>query len=629
LYEVQRKAQVGILITSRSLEQWLSNDIPRIEIGGLQPQDASLYADDLLASRPKADERRKVAAFGDLMSFLDGHPLSMRLTLPHLERIEPQALLDGLRGQGEFPAGFEGGQDRLASLGACVHYSFRHLPQQDQQRLLGISLFESVVDIHALYLLSRHDMSPKRFRGVTIDDWKKSLERCSDAGLLTPLGSIYRMHPALPGFLTSLWKKEAGSLFEDEHEQALVACIHAHAQLGSHFFDQIARGDAETVMSVLFLEKISFLRMMVEALNRNLYAQAQDILLPVNDIWNSRGLYAEARDWIDRLRELLEADDGTMPDLGSEAGALWLFATGSEAYRAIRAGELETAEKVYDDMRKILEKSDFESMKNHLASCYHQLGWVIQERGDLDSAESWYKKALVIFEALENRSNMASSYHQLGIVAQERGDLDSAESWYKKALVIFEALENRLDVAFSYDQMGIVAQKRGDLDSAESWYKKSLEISEALGNRPGVAISYHQLGIVAQECGDLDSAESWYKKSLEISEALGNRPGVAISYHQLGIVAQKRGDLDSASYGQMGLMMQQDERYPDAFSYFLQAFLILDKLKAPSAQQALGALCKVAVESQDRWQGWLEELMEDKNSCSQLEKLILQKMKSL
>ena len=71
-----------------------------------------------------------------------------------------------------------------------------------------------------------------------------------------------------------------------------------------------------------------------------------------------------------------------------------------------------------------------------MASTYHQLGIIAQDRGRLDEAEDWYRKALAIKEELGNRPGMASTYHRLGMTAQDRGRLDEAEDWFRKALAI-------------------------------------------------------------------------------------------------------------------------------------------------------------------------------------------------
>ncbi len=479
LRKVQDQAAVGILITSRSSEPWLGTDPVPLEVGGLNPQDAALYADDLLAARPKAQEKRNARPFGDLMDFLGGHPLSMRLILPHLERVDAQTLLKGLKGQGELPPGFEGGKGRLESLGASVHYSFRHLPEKVRQRLPVLSLFEGVVDVGILALLSGQDNLPDFLRGVTKEDWETTLSQCCDTGLLTPIGSgIYQMHPALPGYLSALWKTAAGGRFQGQYEQVLVATIDAHAKLGAWLSKQINAGRAETAMAVLFLEKPTLLRMLQEAMSRKLYSQAQAILQPVNELWNARGLYVEARGWVERLQDVLESKAGAAPEIESAAGALWLFAVGSQANRSNRAGDLDAAEKIYDDIRKTLERSESKTSKRHLATAYHQLGMVAQDRGDLAAAETWYKKSLEIKESIGNRPGMASSYHQLGIVAQDRGDLAVAETWYKKSLEIDETLGNRPGMATAYGQLGLLAEKRGDRSEALDWMVRCICLFE-------------------------------------------------------------------------------------------------------------------------------------------------------
>jgi tetratricopeptide (TPR) repeat protein len=48
------------------------------------------------------------------------------------------------------------------------------------------------------------------------------------------------------------------------------------------------------------------------------------------------------------------------------------------------------------------------------------------------------------------RSGTAVIYHQLGSTAQDRGRLDEAEDWYRKALTIFEELGDRPGMAATY-----------------------------------------------------------------------------------------------------------------------------------------------------------------------------------
>jgi tetratricopeptide (TPR) repeat protein len=95
------------------------------------------------------------------------------------------------------------------------------------------------------------------------------------------------------------------------------------------------------------------------------------------------------------------------------------------------------------------------------------------------------------------------------MVSQWRGDLDRAESWFKKALLIREELNNRPRIAKCYHQLGMIAQMRGDFGGAESWYQNALEINKTLGNLQGMASSFGQLGQLAEERGVLTEALHW------------------------------------------------------------------------------------------------------------------------
>jgi hypothetical protein len=175
-----RKSKSALLITSRSEERWLGGPeaFVRCEVGGLAGRDALQYVEHLLAPQAKATAWRqdrdsfKVAketeAFKDLIDYLGGHPLGLKLILPRLSEASPSALLAGLKGQGALPAGFGGAEGRLASLGASLYYSFRHLPEEDQRRLVILSLFEKVASV---IILGTMEHAPSRFQGLRRGRW--------------------------------------------------------------------------------------------------------------------------------------------------------------------------------------------------------------------------------------------------------------------------------------------------------------------------------------------------------------------------------------------------------------------------------------------------------------------------
>ncbi|MEV0391243.1 tetratricopeptide repeat protein, partial [Nonomuraea sp. NPDC050643] len=547
-----RAGNSSVLITTRSPEPWLGEQLRRLEVGGLAQHEAIAYAGQLLQPYPNSRPRRQSPVFAELMEWLEGHPLAMKLTLPHLDSTDAGVLLAALRGTAPLPGrddgggGGGGGGDRATSLPACVAYSFIHLPADDRQALTALALMHGIADADVLAIMSQQPQVPAQFHGRSADDWDRVLKRASAVGLLTALGGgMYRIHPALPAYLTSRWRLDQPGDFDQQHTRTTRALLDAYAALSQWLDQQISGGNAQLAITVIGLQRRSLGSMLGHALDHQLWEHAQDIIQALNEYWDFRGLSEEAQGWTDRARLLLETPDGTAPGLNTDAGQLWLFILSSEANRQLRAHRLEEAQHTYLTLLTALQQQT-PPTQGHIAAVHHQLGTVAQERGRLDEADAWYHQSLTIFEELGNRPGMANTYHQLGTVAQDRGRLDEADAWYHQSLTIEEELGNRPGMADSYHQLGTVALLRGRLDEADAWYRKSLTIFEELGNRPGMADSYHQLGTVALLRGRLDEADAWYRKSLTIFEELGNRPGMAGSYHQLGTVALLRGRLDEA-----------------------------------------------------------------------------------
>ncbi|NUR02638.1 MAG: tetratricopeptide repeat protein, partial [Streptomyces sp.] len=472
----------AVVITSRSREDWLG-DVRRIEIGGLNPEEAVQYADRLLEPYPRAQPRRQQRAFADLITWLDGHPLSMRLILPLLDGADPQALLDGLHGTASLPARDDGG--RTTSLAACISYSITHLPPDDRAALSAVALFHGVADADVLAIFSRRPEVPEQFRSFGKQDWERVLNQATTVGLLTALGSgMYRIHPALPAYLADRWRTDTAADYIRQHADATRALLDAYAALGQWLNQQIEGGDAQLAITVIGVQRSTMGALLGYAMDHRLWEQAQDIAQPLDEYWDVRGLSEEARVWVDRARLALEDANGAPPELATTAGGLWLFLVGSEAARQIRARRLDEADRTYTSILDALQELPVtDDRQRFISVAYHQLGTVAQERGRWDEAENWYRKSLTIKEELGNRPGTANTYHNLGTVAQERGRWDEAENWYRKSLTISEELGNRPGTASTYHQLGTVAQERGRWDEAEDWYRKSLTISEELGDR--------------------------------------------------------------------------------------------------------------------------------------------------
>lgn len=184
-------------------------------------------------------------AFGELLDWLGGHPLSMRLTLPRLDTTSPETLLAGLQGTIPLPGDDEPGGGRTTSPAASITYSFTHLTGATRRLLPAVCRFYGVTDEDILAIFSRVDGVPEQFADASRQEWTAVLDDAAGVGLLTPLGAgMYQVHPALPGYLAAQRRAEQPEGHDQVRDAATRALATATAALAEWLRRQIQTGDA-------------------------------------------------------------------------------------------------------------------------------------------------------------------------------------------------------------------------------------------------------------------------------------------------------------------------------------------------------------------------------------------------
>jgi tetratricopeptide (TPR) repeat protein len=591
-----------VLITSRTSEEWLG-EVGRVGVKGLAKQEAAEYADTLLADYPRARDRRARRAFGDLMEWLDGHPLSMRLILPRLDTVDPEVLLAGLRGTVPLArAGDLEAEGWSRSLWAGITYSYAHLSQAAQRLLHAISLFQAVADWSLLSLLSdpgalaEFPEIPPRFTDAADRDWEAAFSEAARVGLVTRVRgsvSIYEVHPALPAFLAAAWRAEEPGRYEEQRAAATGALARVQASACLYFLQEMESDDVLIALGTIAMQRYTMGSLLSFALDHKQWDDAQLILRALNEFWKHTGLDAEFDPWAARVIDMAEGPDGTPPAADTEAGDLWLFVAQRQANRFLTSRRLDEAESLYLKILAAEQSIDSPVGGQNTASTFRQLGRVATARGNADEAAEWYRKAsqaeegngggdgrdgelsvarhyrhlgsaafdrgnfnearewhckaLVIREEAGDRVGIAESYHDLGLAAEHQGDLDDAVGWYRKELGVLASLVSPLRMADAYSQLGNVALRKSQLKEAEKWHREALAIREGFGDRQGAGACYGNLGIIAHRNHRFTEAEDWYRQALAIAEEYASPERIASSCHALGMLAQTRGQLENAA----------------------------------------------------------------------------------
>lgn len=245
----------------------------------------------------------------------------MRLVLPHLHSTGPATILDQLRDTGGQFLG-DDSQGRTVSLAGSIAYSYQHLSTDEQRMLVVLGLLHGVGDTAVLALLSAVATVPERFLHRRATDWVALLDRATDLGLVTALGtSMYAVHPALPSYLAARWHHEEPD-YPDQRAATASALVDAYAAFAGWLDRQITGGDAGLGLTVIRTQRHTLGAMLGYALQAGRYGPAAAIALVLTRFWDTAGMDQEARGWTDRIQLATETAGGTPPSLDTPAGQL-------------------------------------------------------------------------------------------------------------------------------------------------------------------------------------------------------------------------------------------------------------------------------------------------------------------
>lgn len=121
-------------------------------------------------------------------------------------------------------------------------------------------------------------------------------------------------------------------------------------------------------------------------------------------------------------------------------------------------------------------------------------------QGDLDAAETWFRRAA-------EGGNAHVAEFGLAVLLEQRGRPGDAEGWYRRSAEhgLAEAMLN----------LGTLLQERGEYDEAESWYYRAL--------RAGHLPAEVNLGALHWRRGNLEEGRSWYQRAADRGDELARQ----------------------------------------------------------------------------------------------------------
>ena len=181
-----------------------------------------------------------------------------------------------------------------------------------------------------------------------------------------------------------------------------------------------------------------------------------------------------------------------------------------------------------------------------IASCEAALGELLHRQGVYDEAWLWLERALTTFNQVGDARGEAQTLHSAGTVAVQQGDYDTARARYEQSIAIRRTLDDKPGIAALLNNLGIIARRQGRLAMAQSLYEQSLAIVREVDHKWSIAMFLNNLGNLSLQEGDTMRARTQLEEAVAIQREIGDRFHVALFLHTLGNVARSQGEFREA-----------------------------------------------------------------------------------
>ena len=534
LHEFLEKINGGkskVLITSTDLESWISSDLCcSYGMRGLEDEDRWDFC-KIICNGRGIEASRDDPSLIQLLNVLDGHPGAMRLILPKLEGQSASSIVSQHQKNIDEILPYTESNDIDLNLFAMLRFVEDDLSDIMLEFLPLFSYYEGAFEVELFSsVLGIYKAAAGIWPEISeIDDVVDSfVDRLHYRGIirkLIPGTNSYYIHPMYTKYLQEIYL----DMIDDEADIS-EAFVYITSKMSTNMMDMENAGkriwfhyNAPTFFSALYQAKLN-----------GQFDQAETILKVLSEFARVCNNNREAELLLMDLAELQISKDNP-----GEVGITYY-----QLGRIIQEEEdFQTAKKWFKMALDIFEKMD---LVDGMASTHHQLGKIAQAQEDLKSAEKWYQKALSTYDQIGDSYGSATSYHELGKVGQEKRDYNTAKKWYQKSLSIFEMFEDDYHAAKTYNRLGEIANEEFSLKEASGWFEKAQKSFKKIGYEKGLAKTYRETGIIAQKQRKFDKAEKLFSKTIDLLKKQGDENGLADMYHKSGMIAQEKRDYKSA-----------------------------------------------------------------------------------
>jgi serine/threonine protein kinase/Tfp pilus assembly protein PilF len=246
--------------------------------------------------------------------------------------------------------------------------------------------------------------------------------------------------------------------------------------------------------------------------------------------------------------------------------------------------------------RQATEFAQQKRLENLATSGLINLGNAFQVSGDFTEAEKYFKQAIEFARANKGRRREAIGLENLGGLYIQRLQTDAGVSLVREALAFFQQGNYHGDISICSTLIGRAHRRKGEYQAAFDVLRQNLERAEKIGEPPEIAASLGEIGAVMSDQERYPEALKQFDDALKINRSIDKLLNKAFGQASRADILWRLGDYQDAEAAfkdAISMATKPDGEYKQLIAEIKRssAQLALSQRKFPAAsQQAQEAL---------------------------------------
>ncbi len=174
------------------------------------------------------------------------------------------------------------------------------------------------------------------------------------------------------------------------------------------------------------------------------------------------------------------------------------------------------------------------------------LAMIGESQGQLEGPNRLIDEALVVAEAIGNRSLIGKTFDAQGMMRRAAGDYAAAKQLHTQALAIGRETGDLILEGSALNHLGAVAFFTGDIETANRFFGLVVEVFKKLNHERFLCTAYLNYGASFTELGDLEAAQRNAEESYVLASRINEQRTIAMALINLAELAEKRGRFTEA-----------------------------------------------------------------------------------